>query len=188
MDQETTLSSKRAYDGRLLRLRVDEVRLPNGRTTTREIVEHRGAVVILALDKQERVLLVRQYRKPVEKTLLEQPAGTLETGENPEDCAFRELQEETGYRADTLETLTTFYTAPGYSDEHIYLYLATDLHHEVIEAAEDESIEVVMLPLDEAVNLVRQGEICDAKSIAGLLLAADRLHAEARHGRKESRT
>jgi len=178
LDRETTLSTRRVYDGRLLRLRVDKVRLPSGRTTTREIVEHRGAVVIVALDDQERVLLVRQYRKPVEKTLLELPAGTLEVSENPEDCAFRELQEETGYRAATLETLATFYAAPGYCDEHLYLYLATDLHREVIGAAEDESIEVVLLPLDEALSRVRRGEICDAKSIAGLLLVADRLRIQ----------
>jgi len=174
LNRERTLSSKRVYDGRLLRLRVDQVRLPNGRTTTREIVVHRGAVVIAALDDRERVLLVRQYRKAVEKTLLELPAGTLEAGENPEDCAFRELQEETGYRADTLEPIITFYTAPGYCSEHLYLYLATDLHREVSGAAEDESIEVVLLPLDEAPNLIRRGEICDAKSIVGLLLVADR--------------
>lgn len=180
MSQEPTLSSKRVYTGRLLRLRVDEVRLPNGRITRREIVVHRGAVVIAALDDQGQIPLVRQYRKAVERTLLELPAGTLEVGENPEDCAFRELQEETGYRADTLKTLATFYTAPGYSDEHLYLYLATGLHREHVESAEDEFIEVVLLPLDDALDLVRRGEICDAKSIAGLLLVADWLRSSDR--------
>lgn len=179
LKRETTLSSKRVYKGRLIRLRVDQVRLPDGRTTTREIVGHRGSVAIVALDDENHVLLVRQYRKPVEKTLLELPAGTLEPGENPEDCAFRELQEETGYRADALEPLATFYTAPGYCSELLYLYLATDLCRAPAEAAEDEAIEVVRLPLAEAVSLVRQGKICDAKSMVGLLLVADRLRAGA---------
>ncbi len=172
LKRETTLSSKRVYKGRLIRLRVDQVRLPDGRITTREIVGHRGSVAIVALDAHRRVVLVRQYRKAVETTLLELPAGTLEPGENPEDCAFRELQEETGYHADALKPLAAFYTAPGYCSEHLYLYLATDLHRGAAQVAEDESIEVVLLPLEEAVRLVRQGEICDAKSMVGLLLVA----------------
>jgi len=170
--QEETISRKRVYKGRLLRLRVDQVRLPDGRITTREIVGHRGSVAIVALDEQQRVVLVQQYRKAVEKTLLELPAGTLEPGENPEDCAFRELQEETGYRADALRLLAAFYTAPGYCSEHLYLYLATDLHRDIGQPAGDEAIEVLLLPLEEAVRLVRQGEICDAKSMVGLLLVA----------------
>ncbi|MBU0491960.1 MAG: NUDIX hydrolase [Chloroflexi bacterium] len=178
MGEEATISTKRVYSGRTLRLRVDRVRLSSGRVTTREIVGHRGAVAIVALDDEGQVLLVQQYRKPVERALLELPAGTLEPGENPEDCAFRELQEETGYRADTLRSLTTFYTTPGYSSEHMYLYLAQDLHPVAACAEQDECIEVLHLPLDQAVEQVRRGEIRDAKSIAGLLFVADLLRQQ----------
>jgi ADP-ribose pyrophosphatase len=163
------------YEGRVVNLRVDRVRLPGGRITTREIVEHRGAVAIVALDEGENVLLVSQFRSAVGEELLELPAGTLEPGEDTRTCAFRELQEETGYVAEHLEELYVFYASPGFSDERIWLYLASGLEQRTQDTEGDEVIEVVKLPLDKALEMVRMGEICDGKSILGLIVARAKL-------------
>ena len=171
MSLEPTIESRQFFSGRILNLRVDTVRLPGGRTSTREIVEHRGAVCLVAVDDEDNVLLVRQYRKAVEATLLEVPAGTLEPGEEPMECARRELQEETGFDAEHLETLATFYTTPGFSNELMYAYLARDLRPSPLRSDEDERIEVVPVPLRQIPEMIRSGEIQDAKSIASLLLA-----------------
>ncbi len=168
---EPTISSQRIYDGRVVKLRVDTVQLPGGRTARREIVEHPGAVALVALDPDGKVLLVRQYRKPVERALLEIPAGTLNPGEDPAACAARELAEETGYRPGKLVPLVGFYSAPGFCEEYLHVYLATDLSPAVAEADADESIELVRLPLAECLRLARAGEIRDAKSLIGLLAA-----------------
>lgn len=169
MEQERTISSKSIYEGRVVKLRVDTVELPGDRTSTREIVEHRGAVVIAALDGEGNVLLVRQYRKPVEQELLELPAGTLDPGEEPEACAWRELQEETGFRAEKLEKLGGFYSAPGFCTEYLHLFLATGLQPSPMAADDDEDIRVVPTPLVQVPGLIFSEEIRDAKSIAGLL-------------------
>ena len=172
MGTEVTLSSERIYEGRVIHLRVDTVRLPDGGLTRREIIEHRGAVALVAVDENDNVLLVRQFRKAAEQDLLEIPAGTLEPGENPLDCAQRELQEETGYRADWIDPLTGFYPCPGYSTEFIHVYVATGLHPSAAEHDDDEDIEVVRTPLNKALEMFGSGEICDAKSIVGLLAYA----------------
>ncbi|MEA3459549.1 MAG: NUDIX hydrolase [Chloroflexota bacterium] len=169
MSQEVTTSSRRVYEGRVVSLRVDTVRLDNGRTTEREIVEHRGAVAMVALDEDDNVLLVRQFRKPAERELLEIPAGTLEPGEGPLACAKRELREEVGCRAEHMEEVDTFYTSPGFCTERIHLYLATGLIPAPSPSEEDEAIEVVKVPLAEALATVKSGEIADAKTIIGLL-------------------
>jgi ADP-ribose pyrophosphatase len=143
--------------------------LEKGNLTTREIVEHRGAVAIVALDEDDNVLLVRQFRKPVESELLEIPAGTLEPGEEPESCALRELEEETGYNAGRLERILGFYSSPGFCSEYIHIYFATDLMRSKAKASADESIEVVKVPFSKALEMVLSGEICDAKTIIGLL-------------------
>jgi ADP-ribose pyrophosphatase len=143
--------------------------LENGNLTTREIVEHRGAVAIVALDWDNNVILVRQFRKPVESELLEIPAGTLESGEEPESCALRELEEETGYSARRLERILGFYSSPGFCDEYIHIYFATDLVKSKARAPADETIEVVKVPFSKALEMVSSGEICDAKTIIGLL-------------------
>ena len=174
MVQEPTVRSQRIYEGRVINLRVDTVELPEGRTAQREVVEHRGAVCLVALDAQDNVLLVRQYRKPVEETLLEVPAGTLDTQEAPEACARRELREETGFTAAHLELLGTFYTTPGFTSEVMYAYLATGLTSSPLQAEEDEYIEVVCLPFRAALDMVLRGEVRDAKSIATLLLAQEK--------------
>ena len=166
---EPTLSSERLYTGRVVGLRIDTVRLPDGSPGTREVIEHANAVVVAPLNAQGHVTLVRQYRKPIEQALLELPAGGLDPGETPEQGALRELQEEIGQYPGTLEPLGGFYAAPGYSQEFLHLFLATDLQPSKLPHDHDEYIEVETVPLDEAVAMVLSGAICDAKSVAGLL-------------------
>jgi ADP-ribose pyrophosphatase len=166
---ETVLSSELVYSGRVLGLRRDRVRLASGRETTREILEHPGAVALVALDESGNCLLVRQYRAALGTMLLEIPAGTIEKGEDPADCAARELAEETGYRPGRLVQVAGFYSAPGFCTEYLWVYLATNLVEQRAEADFDESIELVRLPFQECVDLIRAGEIRDAKSIVGLL-------------------
>jgi ADP-ribose pyrophosphatase len=163
-------SSRYIYRGRVLNLRVDELDVEGGRSVRREVVEHPGAVTILAFDDQERLLLVRQYRHPVGRDLLELPAGTLDPGDDPESCALRELQEETGYRPGRLERLGGFYLAPGYCTEYQNVFLATGLTESRLAPDEDERIELVPLPLEETLRMVEAGEIEDAKTVAALLL------------------
>ena len=163
-------SSRHIYRGRVLSLRVDELHVEGGRSVRREVVEHPGAVTILAFDDQGHLLLVRQYRHPVGRDLLELPAGTFDPGDDPETCALRELQEETGYRPGRLERLGGFYLAPGYCTEYQNVFLATDLTKSRLPPDEDERIELVPLPLEEALSMVEAGEIEDAKTAAALLL------------------
>jgi ADP-ribose pyrophosphatase len=167
---EETLSSRRLYEGAVVRLRVDRVRMPSGREAVREVVEHSGAVVIVAVNGEGRVLLVRQYRHPTGRLLLELPAGTLDRDEEPEACAARELEEETGFRAGRLQRLGGFFVSPGYSTEHIQVYLGTDLEPGNAGGDDDEEIEVLALPLAEVLRLVEAGELEDAKSLAALIL------------------
>ena len=166
---EPTLSTRQAFEGRLIKVRVDTISLPGGRTSTREIVEH-AACVCMAPILSEDVLLVRQYRKPVEASLLEVPAGAMEPGESPQDAVIRELQEEVGHTAGTLQHLQSFYMSPGYCTAEMHAYLATDLRPAALEPDFDESIQVVRVPLSQIPDLLRSGEIRDAKSIACLLL------------------
>jgi len=166
---EKTISSQRIYDGRAVKLRVDTIRKPNGKITTREIVEHSDAVAVVVMDSKDRVILVRQYRKAVGKTLLEIPAGGVDPGEQPISSVRRELQEEIGYLPNKIDKLGGFYSAPGYCTEYLHLYLATYLIPSRLEAEDTDEIEVVRVPLDKVSDLIASGEIADAKSIAGLL-------------------
>ncbi len=168
---EELVKSKYLYRGHILKLRLDEVRLTDqrNRVVAREIVEHRGAVAIVALDDQDRVLLVRQYRSAAARELLEIPAGTLELGEDPALCATRELKEETGYHAAQWQALGNFYSSPGFSTEQMHLYLARQLTAAAPSPEDDESIAVELVPFSEAIEKIEQGEIADAKSIVGLL-------------------
>ena len=169
MTAEETLSTRLIYDGRALKLRVDTVRMANDRETTREIVEHGDCVAIIAIDADDNVLLVNQFRKPVEKELLEIPAGGIEPGENPAATVSRELQEEAGYIPGKVQSLGGFYSTPGYCTEYLYLYMATDLTPSQLYAEDTESITLVRVPISEITSLITSGRICDAKSIAGLL-------------------
>ena len=168
---EPTVASEVLYQGRIVNLRVDTVRLPNGRLTTREIAEHSPCVCIVPMDTQGNVLLVRQYRKAAEAQLLAVPAGGVEPGEGSQEAVLRELREETGFTAGTLHHLSSFWMAPGWSTEYMHAYLATDLSPAILAPDADEIISVVRVPVARIPELVQNGEIQDAKSIVSLLLA-----------------
>lgn len=172
---EKTISTQPIFTGKILKLRVDTVELPDGRESTREIVEHRGAVAIVVVNDDNEIFMVRQYRKPVEKVLLEIPAGTMEENEDPLDCARRELSEETGLTAANWEHILSYYSAPGFSDELLHLYLATGLEPGDTHPDQDEFLELVKLPLNEAYRLIFDGTIVDGKSIIGIQYAMKRL-------------
>jgi ADP-ribose pyrophosphatase len=171
---ELTISSRRPFEGRLISVRVDEVRLASGRTASREVVEHPGAVGILAWDGR-RLALVRQWRHPAEAELLEIPAGTLDPGEEPLTTARRELAEECGLGATSWEAGPSFFTAPGFCTERLSLFLATGLSPVEAEAPDDEELELEWLDLADALRAVENGTMIDAKSVAGILWLARRL-------------
>ncbi len=173
--REETIESSVAFHGRLLKVWVDTVRLPNGRTSTREVVAHPGAVAMVPLYDADHVLLVRQWRHPAGRALLEIPAGTLDAGEDPCDCAVRELMEEIGYRPQLLTRLADIFLAPGYSSECLHLFLAEQLSPERLAHDEDETIDTVCLDWHDIETLIAHGEINDAKTLAGLLLAQHHL-------------
>ncbi len=163
------------YDGRIVNLRVDQVRWEDGKTSTREVVEHPGAAAIVPIIRDSEIVLVRQYRYAVESELLEVPAGTLERGEAPEECATRELEEETGYKCNELRKIMEFFTVPGYSTERIHVYLAKGLTKTQMQTEEDERINVEIIPVNVALQKIRSGEIQDAKSICALFRTAELL-------------
>ena len=169
MAEEKRLDSRLIYEGRVVSLRVDTVLTPSGRQTKREIIEHADCIAVVAIDSENRLILERQFRTPVGKELLEIPAGGIDRGESPDDAVRREMREETGYLPQKILPLGGFYSAPGYSTEYLYLYLATDLVPCPLTAEDTEEISLVRVPLDEVPGLVRSGAICDAKSLAGLL-------------------
>lgn len=172
---EELVNRQDIFKGKLLTLHVDTVRLPDGYETKREVVDHPGAAVIVAVDDAGQVLLVRQYRHAVGREMLELPAGTREKGEPAEQTAPRELQEETGYSAGTWEPLAHFFSSPGILTEEMFIYLARKLSAGQSKTESDEKIQVVQVPLGDAVAMVERGEITDAKSIIGLLLARGKL-------------
>ncbi len=173
--RDTIVRTRRIYTGRVVKLDVHDVRLPDGSAAVRELIAHQGAVAVVALFENRDVLLVRQYRIGADAVLYEIPAGLLETGELPEACAARELQEEAGYRPGALTPLGGFYTAPGYTTEYIHLYLASALVSSPLERDADEFIEPARLPLARALEMIETGDIVDGKTVTGLLRAARRL-------------
>ena len=170
MIEEKTISSDRVYTGKTISLKVDTVEVPNRGYQKREIVEHNGAVGIVAITDENKVVLVRQYRKAVEKELWEIPAGKIEIGENPKECAIRELKEETGYSADNIKLIHKFYTSAGFSNQKIYIYLAENLIQGERDLDEDEFLEVHEIDKDEVYNMIARNEIEDAKTSIGMLL------------------
>lgn len=173
---EKIVSTKRLYSGRIVTLDLSEVELSDGQHQMREIIRHPGATAVVALDDQNRVLLVRQFRSAAAQIMSEIPAGVLNIGENPQEAAIRELQEETGYKPGKIEPLGGFYAAPGYTTEYIHLFVATQLVESPLPPDEDEFIEVQRVPLEDAVAMIEHREIEDAKTIIALLMYARRVH------------
>lgn len=169
---EKTLSSEIVFDGKIMTVRRDEIELPTGHKSTREVVEHSGGVVILAICKkenQEKILMVKQFRYPLSKPLLELPAGKLEKDEDPFEAAKRELLEETGYKADMWEDLGYIFTSPGYSNEKLYLYKATALNFVGECPDEGEILLDCEFSINEVKNMIKSGEISDAKTICAVM-------------------
>lgn len=164
---ERTVGTEPIFEGRIIKVRVDEVVLPNGETSKREIVKHPGAVAVIATTDEGKIVLVEQYRKAMEKALVEIPAGKLEQGEQPETTAIRELEEETGYVCEKMELIASFYTSPGFADEIVYLYEAKGLKKKENKAAldEDEFVELMEVTLEEAMELMKEQRIHDAKTM-----------------------
>jgi ADP-ribose pyrophosphatase len=177
---ETITSTQTVFEGRTVTLKVHDVRLDNGRESKREIVEHRGAVAMVPLTEDGNVLMIEQFRLATGRIMLELPAGTLDHGESPLSAAERELEEEVGMRAGAMQELGAFFVSPGWCTEKITVYLATDLVASTQNLDEDEVVAVVALPLEEALSRATNGQIQDAKSITGLLLADRYLKSQGR--------
>jgi ADP-ribose pyrophosphatase len=167
---ERRVATRQIHRGRALNLRADTVKDTADRETIREVVEHSDCVAVVALDDQDNVLMVRQFRYAVDRLLLEIPAGGIDPGEQPADAVRRELQEEIGYLPRQMERLGGFYAIPGYGTEYLHCYIATDLAPSRLVAEDSESIELVRVPVREIPRLIKSGEVCDAKSIAALLM------------------
>lgn len=166
---EPTIETKQIFQGRIISVQLDTVRLPNGETSTREIVRHPGAVAVLAL-LEDRLLVVEQYRKPLERMQVEIPAGKLEFGEDPQEAALRELEEETGYKARTIRHLRTFSTSPGFAEEVIHLYVADDLERSEAHLDEDEFLTCEAITLEQAERYMEEGRIYDAKTVLAVYM------------------
>ena len=167
---EKLISSKELYKGTTINLCSDIVEFPDGQRTTMEVVKHNDVVAMVAVDHQNNVLLVKQYRHSAGKSLIEIPAGGIEPGEQPLNAVRRELQEEIGYLPRNIVSLGSFYAVPGYSTQYYYCYLTTDLIPSQLTADDTESIEIVKIPLNQLERRICSGEIGDAKSTAALLL------------------
>ncbi|HHV29149.1 NUDIX domain-containing protein [Acetivibrio mesophilus] len=169
--EEKTVSKKHIYSGNIISVESVNVLLPNGKEASRDVVLHPGASVIIPISDNNELYMVRQYRKPVEKELLELPAGKLDKGEDPEVCARRELKEETGLEAAKLKHISSIYTTPGFTNEVLHIYAAVGLHEGEACADEDEFISTKKVPVNNLVEMILNQEITDAKSIIGILLA-----------------
>ncbi len=169
--EEKTLGTQTFFEGRIIKVCRDDVELENGNTATREVVHHPGGVCVIPVTEDGCVLMVKQYRYPMKKALLELPAGKLEYGESHYDCGLRELREEVGMTASKYEYLGAIYPTPAYVTEKIHLYLAQDLKQDTQKLDADEFLDVIKMPLEQAVRLVLSGEICDSKTQIGILKA-----------------
>ncbi len=175
MSIEKIITSKNIYDGRIVKLDINEVELPNGQITKREVVSHKPGVSIVAIDDKNNFIFVKQFRSGIGDELIEIPAGLVENGENPKTAARRELQEEIGYDCDNLELLCSFYPSPGFCNEVTYIYLATDLFKSSLPKDEDEFIELIKVPVSEIKNLYNKEYTVDGKTILGISLALNKL-------------
>ncbi|OLN23292.1 ADP-ribose pyrophosphatase [Domibacillus antri] len=168
--EEKTIKTEPIFKGKVISLQVDDVLLPDGKETKREIIKHPGAVCVIALTSDKKIILVEQYRKALERPLVEVPAGKLEPGEEPESSARRELEEETGCRTGKMTHVQSFYTSPGFADELVHVYLAEDIERvqDGLTADEDEFVELMEVTIDEAEQLMREERIYDAKTMWAL--------------------
>lgn len=164
--EEKTLNTEKIFTGKVISLQVEDVELPNGKTSKREIIKHPGAVAVLASTDDNKIVMVEQYRKALDKTIAEIPAGKLEAGEDPQACAERELEEETGYGCKEMDWLISFYTSPGFADELVHLYIAKGLEKKEDAASpdEDEFVNLMEVSLEEALSLLKEQKIHDAKT------------------------
>lgn len=169
MNTEITVKSEKIFEGKIINLRVDTVELDNQKYTKREIVEHRNVAAILAINEEDEMLLVKQFRKAVEDFLYEIPAGILNIAEVPVEGAIRELKEETGYEAKKVKQICEFYSSPGFTNEKIYLFKAEDLLYTSTNFDEDECIETITVSKDDAIKMLETGRILDSKTIIGVL-------------------
>lgn len=165
--EEKTIKTEQIFNGKVLSLRVDDVELPNGKYSKRELIKHPGAVAVIAITNENKIVMVEQYRKALEQSLIEIPAGKLEPGEAPSVTAARELEEETGYVSSKMEHIISFYTSPGFADEIVHLYIATELQKKENSAAcdEDEFVEVMEISLEEAQQYIKEKRIYDVKTV-----------------------
>ncbi|MFX3673997.1 MAG: NUDIX hydrolase [Paenisporosarcina sp.] len=175
--EEKTITSTPIYTGKVISLRVDEVTLPNGKTSKRELIKHPGAVAVIPITNEGKIIFVEQYRKALERSLIETPAGKLEPGEEPEVTARRELEEETGFGCEKLTHIQTFATSPGFADEVIHVYVAEGLYKIESPAVldEDEFVELIEATIEESIEMMNNGQIYDAKTAFSILWAKDYL-------------
>lgn len=169
--EEKTMNTEQIFNGKIISLQVDDVLLPDGNYSKRELVKHPGAVAIIPVTNEGKVVLVKQYRKPLERAIIEIPAGKIEPDEEPEITALRELEEETGYTTTQLKHVISFYTSPGFADELIHLYFTNQITpvKEKVTGDEDEFIEIIELTLEEAEQYIKEQKIYDAKTAYAIL-------------------
>ncbi len=167
--EEKTVSSEKVFEGRIIKVKVDRVEMPDGSVATRELVEHPGGVGIVAITDKDEIILVEQYRKPLDKAIYEIPAGKLDPGEHHRTCGIRELGEETGLSAKVFDYMGFIYPSPGFTDEVTHVYLAKELTQGETHPDDDEFLDVKKVPFDTALKMVMDGEINDAKSVFGIL-------------------
>lgn len=169
--EEKTVSSEEKFRGRIITVREDQVAMPDGSLASRELVHHPGGVGVVAVTDENKVILVKQYRKAIEEAIYEIPAGKLDAGENHRACGIRELEEETGLRAENFIYLGFIYPSPGFADERTHMYLATGLSQGEMHPDPDEYLDVEQIPLEKALEMIANNEINDAKTVAGILKA-----------------
>jgi len=175
---EEKISSREIFKGKILKLYFDQVRLPNNKITTREKVEHPGAVAVVPINKENEVILVKQYRYPVNDVLIEIPAGKIDDKEPPLECAKRELKEEVGGHGGSFIHLAQIFTSPGFSDEKMDIYLVLDFEEKENDLDDDEFLHIIKIKLEDCLKMIKNGEINDAKSIIGIMMARDYLGIE----------
>ncbi len=175
---EKTIESNEVYRGKVINVKSEKVLLPNGKTAHRDVVEHPGAVAVAAITENNELLMVKQFRAGPKKVLLEIPAGKLEYGENPAECAIRELEEETGFLATNIFKVAETYTSPGFANELLHIYVAKDLKLTSTNPDEDEFLEIEKIPISELKKMVDRFEICDAKSVVAILMSEKYMYQE----------